>query len=241
MAIGMVACTHIYTDTITASVAHDRSQVLWRGHGGRKLWQRHLALQHAHRQPDGRPQVAVRMGARQADDHHTLHFAVVEVAAHPLVGGIHNDSSPIQAPDPLHEAHPALEDDAEAVDVRLRPRAAGEEALGVHVAHGAREVGGVGAAAVVEEPREAEVAQLGAEPNPSTILNLQQGTRHPLNEDGWVVEVGVKAAIGHQFVHQQQLPALVAPPYELNKVPVPQPAYDLNLRGVLFPALNRTP
>ncbi|WVZ64643.1 hypothetical protein U9M48_014137, partial [Paspalum notatum var. saurae] len=246
------------------------SAVLWSGHLLRQSWQRHLALQHAHRLLDGRPEATVGMSAREADDHHPLHLRAVEVAAHPLVDRFKNGSPSIQAPHPLHEARLALvllllvehhhgwaaagdleEHDAEAVHVRFRARAAGDEALRVHVAHRPREVGRVGAAAVVDEPREAEVAQLGTEgrvehdvawlhvPVHHALLPLLVKISKNIFGDNGILILYI--IISYYYYLTGHLPALVAPSNELHKVPVPQPADDLDLRGVLLPPLLRTP
>ena len=51
------------------------------------------------------------------------------------------------------------------------------------------------------------------------------------------VEVCVEAAVGHQLVHEEELAAAVAPADELHQVPVPKPAYDPHLGGILLPPL----
>ena len=56
------------------------------------------------------------------------------------------------------------------------------------------------------------------------------------------VEMGVKAAIMHQIVHEEELvAAAMALANELHKVPVPQPANDAHLRDELLPSLSRGP
>ena len=51
------------------------------------------------------------------------------------------------------------------------------------------------------------------------------------------VNMGVKTAIGHEFVDKQELATAMAPSDELNEVAVSQPAYDLHLGNVLLPPL----
>ena len=87
-------------------------------------------------------------------------------------------ASPVQLPHPAHEQHLALvllvddglpaagdleEEDAEAVDVGPGGGSAGHGTLGVYVAPGAGDHGGVRVAGVADEACEAEVAQLGVE------------------------------------------------------------------------------
>ena len=133
--------------------------------------------------------------------------------------------------------------------------------------HGAGEHRGVRAPAVVDEPGEAEVAELGVErrvehdvvrldvPVENALLpilvQVEQGrsqAEHDLmpqrpwqqgGAGGAAVEVRVEAAIGHQLVDEEELAAAVAPADELHQVSVPQPADDAHLRGVLLPPLLR--
>jgi hypothetical protein len=156
------------------------------------------------------------------------------------------------------------QDDAEAVDVGVGVGPAGDHSLGVHVPHRPREHGRVRGPAVVEQPGEPEVAELGVEgrvqhhvagldvPVHHALLPLlvqveQRGgqVEHDLaparpRQQRAAVEVRVETAVGHELVDEQQLAAAVAPADDLHQVAVPEPADDAHLRGVLLPPLPRS-
>ncbi|BAT18017.1 Os12g0609025, partial [Oryza sativa Japonica Group] len=254
-------------------------------HPHREARQRRLEPQHADGLPDGRPQAAVGVRAPEPDGQHALHLRDVELAVQPRVGGV-EDAAPggaaVRVPDPLrqvdrvlaavddHRGPPAAghleKDDAEAVHVGLDARPPGEEeALRVDVPHRAGDARRARAPAVVYEPREAEVAEPGAERRVQhdvarldvavhdALLRLvvqvhQRGADaehdlvpgRPWQHVPRTVDVGVEAAIGHELVDEEQLvAAVVAPADERHEVAVAEPADDPHLGDELLPSLTR--
>ena len=118
------------------------------------------------------------MRAPETDEQHALHLFGVKLPVQAGVGRVKNQSALVQLRNPLrqvddgvirknHHGPPATgdlkEEDAEAIDVRFLIESAGDGALRVHVPHGSGEHGGVRTPAVVDQPGEPEVTELGME------------------------------------------------------------------------------
>ncbi|TVU49165.1 hypothetical protein EJB05_00459, partial [Eragrostis curvula] len=109
----------------------------------------------------------------------------------------------------------------------------------VHVHERVCDVRCVRAPAVVDQPCEPEVTELGIV---RRIQHHVAGLHVPMHDAALrvLVQMRVEAAVGHQLVDEEQLVvAVVAPAGELHQVAVPEPADDRHLRGELLPALPR--
>ena len=234
---------------------------------------------------DGRPLALVRVRAPQPDDEHPLHALVAELVGagpQPLVRRVKDRVPAVEAPHPFqqnegrlalqqHHRRPAgddlEEDDAEAVDVGVGARVARVDELRVDVPRRAHHgLGGLPPPAMVAEPGEAEVAELGDERVVQhDVARLDVAVHHALlpllvqvperrsqAEDDLVplrpcqealavdaVEMPVEAALRHQLVDEQEAMAAVAPAEELHEVPMLEPADDPHLRLELLPPLRR--
>ncbi|CAL9037316.1 unnamed protein product [Musa banksii] len=121
-------------------------------------------------------------------------------------------------------------------------------------------------AIVVDEPGEPEISQLGVERGVQhdvagldvavhhallpLLVKIEQSRgeaqrylvpRRPPQTCCGAVQIGIEASVGHELVDEQEFSAVMAPAHQLHQVPVPQPAYDLDLGDILLPSLSRLP